>query len=181
MDLYYETERLTLRVLQEDMAQQVLDFYLENKAVFEAREPDRQPNFYTTEYQATLLRAEFQLAMNRNAVRFWIFEKNCPAKIIGTVSFQNIIRSVYQTCQIGYKLGVNYWHRGYAQEAIARALSVVLTELKLHRVEALVLPDNLASIRLLERLGFEWEGICRSCIYLHSGWADHIRYSYIRD
>lgn len=180
MDLYYETERLTLQVLLEKDADRVLDFYLRNQAVFEAREPSRPANFYTREYQAMLLRAEFQMAVKLHGVRFWLFEKTNPGQIIGTVSFQNVIRSVYQSCQIGYKLDEAYWHRGYAREAILRAIPVALNDLHLHRIEALVLPDNLPSIRLLERLGFEREGVCRSCVYLHFGWADHLMYSYIR-
>lgn len=180
MELYYETERLILRMLHEDAAKDVLDFYLKNKAVFEMWEPDRPKSFYTVEYQGTLLRCEFQLALKMAAARFWLFEKSNPSQIIGTVSFQNVVRSVYQSCQIGYKLDPAFWHRGYAREGIVKAMSVVLAEFDLHRIEALVLPDNQPSIRLLEKLGFEQEGVCRSCIYLHSRWTDHIRYSYIR-
>ena len=180
MELCYETERLALRLLREDYAEPALYFYEKNREVFEAWEPDRPMFFYTRKFQASLLRAEFQMALKGNALRFWIFEKGNPWDIIGTVSFQNIIRSVYQTCQIGYKLDEDFWHRGYAREAIARTLSVALYELDLHRVEALGLPENLSSIRLLQALGFEEEGICQSCIYLHGSWADHLRYSYLR-
>lgn len=179
MNLFYETERLTLQILLAGDADRVLDFYLRNQAEFEVWEPDRPTNFYTREYQASLLRVEFRMAMRLQAVRFWISEKEHPQRIIGTVSFQNVLRSVYQSCQIGYKLDKEFWHRGYAYEAVLAAMYHVLKELKLHRVEALVLPDNLPSIRLLERLGFEPEGLRRSCVYLHSGWVDHLMYSYI--
>lgn len=179
MELCYETERLLLRLLYEDSAKDVLDFYQRNQAIFEHIEPDRPDHFYSLEYQAALLRCEFQLAAKKNGVRFWIFPKNEPQKIIGTVSFQNILRSVYQSCQIGYKFDTGYWHQGFAFESIQKAISIVFQEFGLHRIEALVLPDNAPSIRLLDRLGFEQEGICRSCIYLHSSWADHLRYSFI--
>lgn len=180
MEMYYETDRLILRLLHESSAQEVLNFYLKNKEIFELREPDRPKNFYTREYQAALLKCEFQLAIKMTGVRFWIFQKHAPEQIIGTVSFQDVIRSVYQSCHIGYKLDPDYWHQGYAREAVSKAISVIFEEFDLHRIEALVMPDNQASIRLLTHLGFEEEGICRSCIYLHSRWTDNLRYSLIR-
>jgi ribosomal-protein-alanine N-acetyltransferase len=42
---------------------------------------------------------------------------------------------------------------------------------------AWVLPDNHASIRLLERVGFSYEGISRGYLYLHGQWWDHAQYS----
>lgn len=104
MELYYETERLILRILREDSAPDVLDFYSKNRAVFELWEPDRPQNFYTKEYQATLLQCEFQMTLKMAAVRFWMFEKSDPGKIIGTVSFQNIMRSVYQSARLAISL-----------------------------------------------------------------------------
>ncbi len=179
MEMYYETERLILKMLHESSALDVLNFYQKNKDVFERIEPDRPHNFYTIDYQSALLRCEFQLALKQHAVRFWVFTQDHPEQIIGTISFQNILRSVYQSCLIGYKFDSDFWHHGYAAESIQKAVSIVFQEMELHRIEAFVLPDNLPSIRLLEGLGFVQEGICRSCIYLHSNWADHFRYSLI--
>lgn len=179
MEMYYETDRLILRILHESSAPQVLDFFEKNKAIFENFEPERPQNFYTLDYQAALLKCEFDLIIKMGTLRFWIFTKEEPEQIIGTVSFQNIVRSVYQSCQIGYKLDPLYWKHGYATEAIAKAISIVFQEFHLHRIEALVLPDNKPSIRLLERLGFQSEGICHSCIFLKKRWTDHLRYSLI--
>lgn len=177
--MYYETDRLILRILHENSAPQVLDFFQKNKAIFEYYEPERPFNFYTLEYQSALLKCEFKLICKMESLRFWIFSKEDPEQIIGTVSFQNILRSVYQSCLIGYKFDPLYWKHGYATESIIKAISVVFSEFHLHRIEALVLPDNKNSIRLLERLGFELEGLCHSCIFLKKRWTDHLRYSLI--
>lgn len=142
-------------------------------------EPDRPANFYTAAHQATLLRCEFQLASRLAALRFWIFRKEAPDQIIGTISFQDVNRSVYQSCRIGYKFDPAFWHQGYAAEAMRCALDLIFQEAKLHRVEALVLPENIPSIRLLEGLGFVNEGISYSCIYLHGRWCDHLRFSLV--
>ena len=179
METCYETERLVLRLLHESAAAKVLQFYQKNHETFDAFEPIKPENFYTKAYQANILRYEFQLAVKKNAIRFWVFRKQQPRQIIGTVSFQNIQRMVYQSCQIGYKFDPDFWHQGFAFESIEKAVSVIFDDISLHRIEALVLPDNQPSIRLLERLGFVEEGLCRSCIFLPSGWTDHLRYSLI--
>lgn len=179
MQMYYETERLTLKILKQDSADDVLDFYMNNKEIFEKYEPDRPQNFYTRNYQATLLNYEYNLSLKLAAYRFWVFEKKSPERIIGTISFHNITRSIYQSCQLGYKFDQRYWRRGYARESIQRAISVTFDEMKLRRIEAVVLPSNTPSIRLLESLGFKNEGICHSYIFLHGSWADHLRYSII--
>lgn len=179
MQMCYETERLKLRLLQENAAPLVLDFYSRNREAFERWEPDRPGNFYTASHQAALLRLEFQMAARLTALRFWVFRKEVPNQVIGTVSFQEINRSIYQSCRVGYKFDPSFWHQGYGTEALSRALSVIFQEVRLHRIEALVLPGNDASIRLLERLGFRNEGISYGCVYLHGQWRDHFRFSLI--
>ena len=59
MEMIYETPRLLLKILKEDAADKVLEFYLENKEIFERYEIDRADNFYTKAYQAALLRMEY--------------------------------------------------------------------------------------------------------------------------
>jgi len=114
-----------------------------------------------------------------NGVRFWIFLKEQPDTIIGTVSFQNVTRSIFQCCSMGYKVDKNYQQQGYAYEAISALLPIIAQEMGMHRIEAFVSPDNTPSIGLLEKVGFTYEGIRHSCIYLHSNWTDHLQYSFI--
>ena len=50
---------------------------------------------------------------------------------------------------------------------------MVFEEMRLHRIEALVQPDNLRSVNLLNALGFVPEGIRRENIRMHGAWRDH--------
>ena len=118
MEMIYETPRLLLKILKEDAADKVLEFYLENKEIFERYEIDRADNFYTKAYQAALLRMEYNLMVRMQAVRFWVFEKARPDRIIGTFSFHNIRYLAYQDCELGYKFHQEVWGRGYARESI---------------------------------------------------------------
>lgn len=177
MQMNYETSRLVLRILPQTAAGQVLRFYLDNQEIFEQCEPERPKNFYTEEFQRTLLHCEYHLAVKQSAVRFWVFEKNSEQQVIGTVSMQNIRRGPYQSCELGYKFDHRFWGRGYARESIYQAVSVAFDDMKLHRIEALVLPDNLPSQRLLETLGFHKEGIKKQSVLLQGAFRDHEVYA----
>lgn len=179
MDLIYETDRLILRVLKASDAPAVLDFQLRNKDLFERYEPARPENFYTIEHQKILLNCEYNLTVKLSAVRFYVFLKEQPDIIIGTICFRNMLHSIYSSCETGYKFDEQYHRRGYAFEAMTEGIRIVFDELKLHRIAANVMPENHASIRLLESLGFEQEGVVRDYARIQNEWADHIRYSLI--
>jgi ribosomal-protein-alanine N-acetyltransferase len=177
MKFEYETPRLILKLLKPDKADQVLDFYLRDQALFEQFEPDRMTNFYTRQFQKQALTYEYNMAVKGNMLRYYVYEKEQPDRIIGTISIQHITRGYFSSCEIGYKFSAAVHHRGYATEALMLVTNRIFCDLKLHRIMAWVLPDNDASIRLLERVGFRREGICHGYLYLHGKWWDHAQYS----
>lgn len=181
MNFSYETPRLILRVLQDEYSPAVLKFYLDNREVFEQYEAVRPDNFYTEQYQKTVLHVEYNMACRLTAVRFYVFRKENPAQIIGSISFRNIIRAAQQSCEAGYKFDTRFWHQGYASEALRQGIAVVFSDLALHRIEANVVPSNLPSVRLLERLGFSYEGLARQSARIRGKWEDHARYAIINE
>jgi len=181
MHTLYETERLFLQVMTptEANAAAVLRFYQKNKKVFEPFELDRPKDFYTKSYQYALLQAEYNMFKDLQTVRFYVHEKDDPFTIVGTVGFHNIRKTIYHCCDIGYKLDQDFWHMGYATEAVGGCISIICDDLNLHRINAYVLPDNAPSIQLLDRLGFKDEGLCKDYIYMHGGFQDHRHLAYI--
>lgn len=178
---YYETDRLILQVITAGHAQGVLDFYLNNTDIFEPYEPTRPDNFYTKAYQRALLTCEYTAMTRMQSVRFWVFKKEDPDKIIGTVSFSNIQPYIYSSCNIGYKFDKDYHHYGFAFEALIKLIEVIFMECKLHRINAYIMPSNLPSRKLIERVGFTLEGIARKNIYIQDRWEDHEVYSLLND
>jgi ribosomal-protein-alanine N-acetyltransferase len=175
----YETERLILKTLVKDAAPMVLSFYDDNRSFFEAWEPKRAVNFYTLNYQKTSLTAEANQAAEGKLLRYWVFLKENPNEIIGTVCFQNFQKEPYLSCCLGYKFARKYTHNGYASESIQKGIEIMIKDYNIHRIEAFVMPNNYSSIRLIERLSFIYEGISYSYAKVNGVWSDHRRYAYI--
>lgn len=180
MKMVYETPRLLLKVLKEDAADSVLEFYMRNKKIFEQYEIDRVDNFYTGAHQAALLCCEYNLMARHQSARFWVFEKERPERIIGTFSFHNVRYSAYQDCELGYKFDHEIWGKGYAKESIQEGIRFMFEEMGMHRIEAMVMPENERSRNLLHTLGFTLEGVKRQNVKLHGTWCDHEVYSLLK-
>lgn len=178
MQFTYQTERLLLQILNPDQAVPVCNFYRENKEFLEPFEPKRPANFYTYEFHRSNLSYEYNAFLKLSYIRYWIFTKENPSIPIGSVCFNNILHGAFQKCMLGYKLGKSQCHKGYMQETLSALLPVVLQEIKLHRIEAFVQPDNESSIRLLSRLGFIEEGYLQSYAQINGHWKDHLLFSY---
>ena len=78
---------------------------------------------------------------------------------------------------IGYELDPDYWGRGYATEAVRAILGFGFGELGLHRVWAECVAANVASARVLEKLGMRREGHLRENFWTSEGWADSFLYA----
>ncbi len=179
MKFEISTEHLTLRVITKQNADQVLDFYLRNREIFEKYEPVFGDDFYTIEHQRKILDFEYQNILKLSMLRYWIYEKDNPCQIIGTVSYRNIVKPIYESCTIGYKMDKDFINRGYCSEAIKNTIPLLAKEMGIHRFEALILPDNAPSIHMVEKLGFQKEGVLRDKIIIGGKRLDHCMYSYL--
>ena len=176
----YETDRLILRILHPDEAPLVLDFYERDLELFEKYETARVPEFYTLKHQRRLLQYEYNSALKLSMVRFYVFLKEQPNRIIGTVCLHDIIKPFYHTCEIGYKFSSQFHGNGYAFEAIDRCIYTAFNDLELHRITAMVCRGNERSMHLLDCLGFRMDGILRDYLILGGEWQDHALYSLLR-
>ena len=66
-----------------------------------------------------------------------------------------------QRCEIGYDIKRRFWNQGYATKTIKAITEYAFKELGLNRVEAFISPENKASIRVLEKCGYSYEGLLR--------------------
>jgi len=79
--------------------------------------------------------------------------------------------------EIGYVVAREHWGRGVATAAARAALEWSFETLRLHRVEAIVHPDNVGSVRMVEKLGFGREGTLREFTRIRGVQRDMTLYS----
>lgn len=71
--------------------------------------------------------------------------------------------------------------RGIATEAVQLVLEFGFQTLNIHRIEAYVAPQNLASVRVLEKSGFIREGLLRQLLFINGVWVDHYMYAILQN
>jgi ribosomal-protein-alanine N-acetyltransferase len=101
--------------------------------------------------------------------------------LIGGLTLANLRRGVAQAGSIGYWVGQPFNRRGYMTAAVRALIPFSFGTLRLHRLEAACIPDNAASIALLERTGFQREGYARQYLCINGVWADHLLYARLRE
>ena len=101
--------------------------------------------------------------------------------LIGGLTLTNVRRGVTQSCAIGYWVGAPYAGQGYMTAAVRAVTGFAFDGLRLHRVEAACLPSNAASIRVLEKAGFQREGLARRYLKINGAWQDHILFASLGD
>lgn len=114
------------------------------------------------------------------AYAFLIFRSNDNA-MVGGLTIANIRRGVAQAGSVGYWIGAPFARKGYMTAAVRALIPYSFTALRLHRLEAACIPDNAASIRLLEKTGFTREGYARSYLCINGVWQDHLLYARLKN
>ena len=177
------TDRLCLKVLGPDFAVQSLDYYTRNRAFLSEWNPIPPAEFYTLAYHQERLRNEINVMKEGRLVRFWIFKREDArfTTAIGNLAFNNIVRGAFQSCHLGYQLDQREVNQGFMTEALQRAITFAFDDMQLHRIEANVMPRNLRSSRVLEKLGFVEEGLARNYLKINGVWEDHIHYVMLND
>ncbi len=95
-------------------------------------------------------------------------------RIFGGITLSNVRRGATQAALLGYWIGIPFNNHGYTTEAVRTMLRYAFGPLHLHRIEAVSRPENIASIRVLQKNGFTREGYARRLLKINGAWADHL-------
>ncbi len=172
--MHLETQNLILKLNSPNDAEKVLQYYKNNSDFLEKFEPYRENSFYTVEEQYKMLEADQKLREQKLGYRFNIFCKESEDEIIGMIALSNIVYGAFLSCHLGYKLDFSNQNKGFMTEAVKKITEFAFFELNLHRIEANVMPKNLASIKVLEKCNFKNEGISPKYLRINGIWEDHI-------
>mgnify|MGYP006248615201 FL=1 len=179
--LKLETDRLKLITLTPIHAERVFVYYAHNRHHFKGSMPAYVPGFFSVIYHQALLKQQWQQIQHGDILKLWIFKHTDreQSRIIGDITFSNINEGITMSCVVGYKMDKNHLGKGYMTEALQRAIRYVFGTLKLHRIEANIMPTNIASARLVEKIGFQKEGFSPKYLKINNRWEDHSRYAII--
>lgn len=112
-------------------------------------------------------------------VIFDLIEKSSNL-VIGSCGFHNWFKD-HNRAELGYEVFAKFRNQGYMNEALATILKFGFNQMDLNRIEALVSPTNIASIKVVEKKGFIKEGIIRQHYKVGNEYDDSIMYSLLRD
>ncbi len=181
MQLIIETDRLYLKTIGTGAAGRLLDYYQKNRSFLQEWEPYREEAFFTVEFQEYLLSRDLEEMYKGNMVKLWIYKKENQEKMIGMIAFNNIVRGVFLSCHLGYRLDKDETGKGYMNEALSAGIDYVFNYLLLHRIEANIMPRNKSSLAVVRRLGFYEEGLALKYLKINGKWEDHIHMVLLND
>ena len=97
--------------------------------------------------------------------------------IAGLVNINSIIRGRFQCGSLAYAAFAPTAGRGYLSEGLGLVLRHAFEQLRLHRLEAQIQPENHASLKLIQRIGFRYEGRSPELLFIDGAWRDHERWA----
>ena len=166
-----DTPRLTLRAFTSADADDLFE-YLSDERVYRF-----EPGAPVDRDQAQKMADELTASPD-----FWAVELKSQRKVIGQIYFKEIEPRL-RTWELGYILSPYYQRQGYMSEATAALVRHGFAAQSIHRVVAHCNPDNIASWKLLEKIGFRREGLLRQNVFFRQNaageplWMDSYAYA----
>lgn len=184
LSLELETPRLCLRMPTEAMLPAISDYFLRNRLFLEPWTPRARAAFYSEAFQLQKLQQEREQIVQKRLFKLFVFEKtdlkstlaSKSQRAIGQISLSNIVWGGFRSCFLGYSVDATVNGQGIASEALTATRHFAFAQLKLHRLEANIMPRNQASIRVVEKLGFVCEGLSPKYLKINGVWEDHLHY-----
>ena len=124
---------------------------------------------------------QFQRELRDDQGYAYLIFSDGDGTLLGGLNISNVRRGVSQAASIGYWMGAPYAGRGLMTEAARAAVAFAFASLRLNRLEAACLPSNAASARVLEKVGFKYEGLARRYLKINGQWRDHNLFALLHD
>ncbi|MFD2674345.1 GNAT family N-acetyltransferase [Gulosibacter bifidus] len=102
-------------------------------------------------------------------------------ELVGQLTVGNIQYGAVMAGTIGYWISPEVAGRGFTPTAVALVTDYCFQEIGLHRMEICIRPENAASLRVVEKLGFTYEGRRNRYIHIDGDWRDHYCYGIIHE
>ena len=169
-----ETDRLILKEIEVENATSIFNIFSNEEVM----------KYYGQFPMKSIEEAENLIAMfdenfkNGKGIRWGILLKE-ESKIIGTCGYHNWNKR-HSRAEIGYELSMDAWGKGYITEAVKAIIDYGYEIMYLNRIEAVVYPENKASMRSLINQGFKKEGLLEEYAFFRNVYQDLIMFSLLK-
>lgn len=102
-------------------------------------------------------------------------------QVVGQLNVANIMHGSVSSAVIGYWVIADAAGKGITPTAVALAVDYLFEVVGLHRVEIDIRPENSASLRVVAKLGFRYEGFKQRYIHINGAWRDHMVFALTRE
>jgi [ribosomal protein S5]-alanine N-acetyltransferase len=178
-------DRVAVRPLRRRDARAWVEVRVRNQAwlaPWEGR-PESAPDAPWTDRHSRVVFTAMRRSLAREARsgRALPFAVTYDGALVGQVTVSNLTRGAADMASVGYWVDERVAGRGVTPTALALVVDHCFSTVGLHRVEANVRPENVASLRVVAKLGFREEGRHRRLLFIDGGWRDHLCFSVLRE
>ncbi len=149
-----------------------------SRAFLEPFEPEWSADEFSARAWRARMRQWAEDSRSGSAFTFFIRARD-GGRLLGGLSVFNVRHGAAESGQIGYWMNEDDAGRGVMPEALALLMPFCFDTLGLRRVEAACIPENRRSARVLEKCGFEYEGLVRSYLRINGVRRDHRLYALV--
>jgi [ribosomal protein S5]-alanine N-acetyltransferase len=94
-------------------------------------------------------------------------------QVQGQLNVANVMYGSVSSAVLGYWVSPDVAGKGVMPTAVALVTDYLMDQVGLHRVEINIRPENTASLRVVQKLGFRYEGLKQRYIHINGDWRDH--------
>lgn len=145
--------------------------------------PAAQPALAWEERHAPAVFLTLQRALRKDARdgRGLPFAVLLDGRFVGQVTVSGIVRGAFDSANLGYWVDERVAGRGVTPTAVALVTDHAFTKVGLHRMEVNIRPENAASMRVVDKLGFRREGLMARYLFIDGAWRDHLGFALVRE
>ncbi|MCG6236526.1 ribosomal protein S5-alanine N-acetyltransferase [Vibrio diabolicus] len=169
---------LLLRTAEIGDADMIAEYFQANREYLKPFEPKREEAFFSVNgWLQKLIKLN---ELHRMGLGYYcLLVRASSGEMLGTISFSNLSRFPFYSCNVGYSLAEKAQGHGYMRRGLTMACDYMFNVQKLHRIQAGYMPHNKRSEAVLEHVGFNREGYAKDYLLINGEWQDHVLTSLI--
>ena len=170
---------MTIRLASLDDAPVIASLLTANRDFLAPWEPLRDESWFTADGQRAAIAAVLANHEAGTSAPYVVLDDS--GAVVGRMTLSGVVRGALQSASLGYWVSEHANGRGLATAAVRDVVRIAFDDLGLHRVQADTLLHNVASQRVLERIGFTQYGVAPSYLRIAGRWQDCAMWQLLAD